>query len=595
MRINLQYSVKSFIELPQEIEEFSLSPFDLESIIAKGFALQPRISLDGIHGDTWIGKSSCEREVFINKDRAICNPLAGFSHEKFGVALTKNGKKFRVEGGDGLKLEGEKCSYMEVPGAIIISIYEKPYAHIVTSDYLYGLNVYERAYRGEPRSASAGYRAYTTIYADGRSQIFWEGKIEETGMLAQRALRIQNSTFVLSSRWLVRLEEDLPRPLVFLGEEADFLGLINEQPVFMIGGAPYRLEEASLIPLRRVGKLSPSASISIYDIAVVSLPGWLTVYDEEEKEILKVSKGEDSWCWAVRKSVFCCTRGLCGEISEGSSQIFVNAENSEERDRHSIVIDTEVPVVIDENGEERLLRPGENAKISRSDVSIFEPYIFDVRLRHILGAASAPIPSSPRKIKLEAEARVFESTGIHECGRPFFLEVEVLSLEAPMEIRLFIEGKEVKRGEKLELCLEELPDFLHPRAFDPVTQRSIELDPLIVNRVFVHEPSLGIEIEHHEGRSEILLKTNAEEVRGKLICSNREFGLKIPKSLIENCQLPAYFSLELRKNGFIYQRRKDIVIEDLDEDIVKKLKNGENESRIGGFLIRYYASLGPSS
>gem|GEM_PF-953949 len=587
MKLRLPYRVRSFFELPLLNYNPVLSLYDLESVVLRGLALHPRITLRGIEEGAFIDRvGDYSNPVFINRDKYVCEALAGFSHEKHGVAVVRSAKGFRVEAGDSLVLEGREVVYSSTPGALIAAVYDGLYTHIVTASYD-SIKVLDEAYRGRPVDASIGYRSFSINYSNGRSQVVASGSIIEIGFPVKALAALEDTVLVKSSNWVIKLGPDMPRPLTVV-KEAQFIGLHQELPVFKVMNELYRLEGGALTPLDCVKQLPEEAVATASDIIAVDYGHGLAAYDVNGKLFLNTPKNEDAECWSIEGRVFCCSKGLCGVVEPGEASVLIESTNEAGKDLHTVKLDSEVPLTAYCNDRYVRVDPGRSIDIVDEGVSILDAHTFNIELIHLLGSINTSIVSPPAQVLLKASAKAYVSTGLHECGGLSLVELNVAELIAPRRVKVFVEGSEVSQGERKSMCVDRVPDSLKVVAVDTAVKASRNLSSISVERVYIPTPSLSISIKHESEYSVIRIDTNAERVRAKLFCVNGEVDLTTPLSVVEDCVLPAYISVELRNKGFIYHSRRNVELKGLLNYILNNLKQGLMEYREGGFTSRYF-------
>ncbi|MEM4431002.1 MAG: hypothetical protein QXM08_07545 [Thermofilaceae archaeon] len=527
MRIKLPYAVKSFFELPLAEYEPVLSPYDRESVVLDGVALHPRVTTSGVQGDAWVlSVENCSKPVFINRDRYVCSAVAGFSHEKHGVALVKTGKGYSVEAGDGLKLSGDEAVCSQAPGATVLALYDPPWTHLITASYS-SVQVFEKAYKGKPVKTFTGYRSFSVVFNDGRSVLIYEGKVAEAGFPVEAVAFANNTILAKSSGWLVWMEPDLPKPTILIRDtDVEFNGFHQHLPVFSVNGKLHRLEGGALVDLNV--KLPKKAIATTRDITVIDAGDSLTAYDVNFKQVLNVPKDEVSRCWAVEGKVFCCTRGLCGIVEPGESYVYADPAGNAVKEYHAVRVASETPVLVAYSNAEHRVKPGNAVEVREENASILDSYLFNIEIQHLLGSAYVLIESPASSIDLNASAKAYVSTGLHECGGLAILELDVGELKAPSRVKVYIENTEVKPG-KHTICLDKVPSFVETVALDTLSRSRKTLGKISVEMVKVPEPSLSIVVEHGDGSSTVKIHSNAERASAKLICRNGVAELSIPE------------------------------------------------------------------
>ncbi|MEM4592917.1 MAG: hypothetical protein QW196_05910 [Sulfolobales archaeon] len=585
MRIKLPYTVKSFFELPLAEYEPMLSPYDRESVVLDGVALHPRVTTSGVQGDAWVlSVENCSKPVFINRDRYVCSAVAGFSHEKHGVALVKTGKGYSVEAGDGLKLSGDEAVCSQAPGATVLALYDPPWTHLITASYS-GVQVFEKAYKGKPVKTFTGYRSFSVVFNDGRSVLIYEGKVAEAGFPVEAVAFANNVILAKSSGWLVWMEPDLPKPTILIRDtDVEFNGFHQHLPVFSVNGKLHRLEGGALVDLNV--KLPEKAIATTRDITVIDAGDSLTAYDVNFKQVLNVPKDEVSRCWAIEGKVFCCTRGLCGIVEPGESFIYIDPVNSPFKEQHAVRLASEAPALAIYGGKVNRVAPGNALEIRDERASVLDTHVFHIEIRHLLGSADVLEKSPPSLVELSAKVKAYVSTGVHVCGGLSLLELDVKEIKAPSRVRILAENIVLKPG-KYSICIDRVPVVVEPTAVDTVSASSRKLSQIKVDVVEIPEPSLAVNVEHVDDHSIVRIETNAESVVARLVCRNGVAELSIPESTIRNCVTPAYIEVELRDKGFVYRYRRSIVLKGLLDHVLNSTGTGLHEYHEGGFVARY--------
>jgi len=370
----------------------------------KGIALHPRVTVAGVHGDAWVqSMENCVNPVFLNRDKYVCNAVAGFSHEKHGVSLVKTGKGYSVETGDGLKLTGEEAVYSQVPGAIIIALHDPPWTHLITASHV-GVQVFEKAYKGKPVKAFTGYRSFSVVFNDGRSVLIYEGKATEAGFPVEAVAFANNIILAKSSGWLVWMEPDLPKPTTLVRDvDVEFTGFHQHLPVFRLGNKLYRLEGGALVDLNI--SIPENTATTASDLIVADSSDTLSVFDVNLKPVLNVPKDESARCWAVEGKVFCCSKGLCGVVESGESFIYIDPIGDKVKEHHSVRVASETPALVIYNNVEYRVKPGNTVEIREEKASIVDSYLFSIEIRHPLGSTDVFIESPPSLIELTPARR----------------------------------------------------------------------------------------------------------------------------------------------------------------------------------------------
>ena len=422
MKIALKYTVKSHVELPHPSTP-TLSPFDYEHIVLLDYALQPEITPAGIISEAVFLKSpECESGVYVSRDKLICRAEAGFSHLAHGVAVTRTPKGYKVFTSSEI-LECERVVYASTPGAFIVACYEEPGTHVVTANYT-GVFIFRDAYSGKrPLSAHIGFNSYSVVFEDKRSVVIRGSSLVEIGVPVVAVAHTSEAIYGLSGKWLVKITGDY-KPLVALDIEPVFVGVSGGLPVFNINSKLYRLEGGALVELDYVK--DPVSSVSVQDI-IVDNSTLLRAYDAAGRLYLETPKSLEVKCWATRYGVLCCRSGLCGVIKPGTSVIQVDAVN---RGAHEVRVSSDVPLIVEYSNSVYRCKPGNVLSIREEGASVLRRHLFELALSHVLGSEYLPIASPPAKINVEASSRVYESTGLHECGGLALVELVVKKLRS---------------------------------------------------------------------------------------------------------------------------------------------------------------------
>jgi len=587
LKIVLGYSVKNYIELPQPSSP-ALSPFDYEHIVLTDYALQPEITPSGTHGDPlFIKTPKCEHGIYISKDRLECKAEAGFSHPTHGVAVVKGPRGPRVVTSSEA-LDCEKIVYDSRPGAFIATCFDGSSTSVVTTDYS-GLRVHRGLYRKKPVSVHVGFNSYSIVFDDYRSIIIYGDNPVEIGIPLAAVAYTGSNFYGVSGKWLVRVGGDGSyEPLVLLGDSYEFAGVSNSLPVFKGNGRLYRLEGGALVELDFVK--APVEKVSVYDIVVVDNARLLRAYDHSGKIFLELLKEPEVNCYATRYGVLCCRSGLCGLIEPGVSAINIEAYNNE---GHELRVASDVPLVLGYGDKQHYCRPGEPFVIREEKASVLKRLVFEAGVTHLLSSESIVVASPPAKVLVEAYGRVYESTGLHECGGLSLVELMIKRVEKPGRVKLEALGREVSEGPST-ICTNRTPDKLIVEAVDTVSGDRVRVVDLKPERVFIPEPRYWVKINHGEEGSTIELRVeDGELLKAVLKCRNGEASLKPGLNAVKECVLPAEVHLTLRKQGFIHNYKKSIAVPNLLDKLLDTMEPGLHEVKIGGFKLRYAATPYP--
>jgi len=588
LRIELEYRTKGCFELPLLDYFPRLSPYSMREIILEGIPLHPRITINGAEEGIWIEEAQdCEDPVFLNRDEAVCGAAAGISHERNGVALIKKGSRlFELRTGDGLKLTGKDAVFSKVPGVLVVALSDPPHTHIVTAGS-WGATIFEKAYRGIPRKASVGFRSFSVIYEEGRSQLIRDRTLEEAGFPAEAVALIDNSFLAWSSGWLLWINEEIPKPKAFAGsEKPEFAGFFMNLPVLSINSKLYRLEEGALIQLEKIGEVKGSATAS--DVAVIDEGNFVKAYDISFKPILSLPKDSSSSCWAADGKVFCCSRGICCFIEAGKSRASLEPQPGKE---HTLRIEAEgIPLTVEHRGAVKRITAGESTMLKEERATVLEPFSFEVQIFHPLGRIETSISSPPRNAEIEAELQVFKAPVPHECGGSAFGVIKVKRAKAPEGVELLVLGRELKEGKELEVCLEKIPEKLEVVALDTARNYAKTATILTPSIIEIDPPKVEVKIVHGERSSTIELSSDADRMLASLVCSNRKIDLSSGRREVRGCAVPAHLLITAVKKGFAFRYRKNIALSgllDFAERAVRK--EGKEIYREGGF----YAEIAP--
>jgi len=587
LKIVLGYSVKNYIELPRPSSP-SLSPFNYEHIVLTDYALQPEITPSGIHGDpVFIKTPECAHGIYISKDRLECKAEAGFSHSVHGVAVLKGSRGPRVVTSSEA-LDCEKIVYDSRPGAFIVACFDGSSTSVITADYS-GLRVHRGLYKRKPSSVYVGFDSYSVVFEDHRSIIIYSDNPVEIGIPILATAYTGSSFYGVSGKWLVKVSGDGSyEPLVLLGDNYEFAGVSNSLPVFKGNGRLYRLEGGALVELDFVK--APVERASVYDIVVVDNGRLLKAYDPSGKTFLELPKEPEVNCYATRYGVLCCRSGLCGLVEPGVSTINIEASNNE---GHELRVASDVPVLLSYGDKQHYCRPGEPFVIREEKASVLKRLVFEAGVTHLLSSESVTVASPPAKVSVEAHGRVYESTGLHECGGLSLVELMIKRVEKPGRVKLEALGREVSEGPST-ICTDRNPGTLLIEAVDAVSGDRVRVVDLKPERVFIPEPKYGVKIDHGEGSSTIELRVeDGELVKAVLKCRNGEALLKPGLNTVKECVLPAEVHLTLRKQGFIHNYKKSIAIPSLLDKLLNAMEPGLHEVRVGGFKLRYVATPYP--
>jgi hypothetical protein len=211
----------------------------------------------------------------------------------------------------------------------------------------------------------------------------------------------------------------------------------------------------------------------------------------------------------------------------------------------------------------------------------------------LLSSESIVVASPPAKVSVEAYGRVYESTGLHECGGLSLVELMIKRVEKPGRVKLEALGREVSEGPST-ICTDRNPDKLIVEAVDAVSGDRVRVVDLKPERVFIPGPRYTINVEHREESSTIELRVeDGELVKAVLKCRNGEAPLKQGVNTVKECTLPAEIYVTLRKQGFIHSYKKSIAVPSILDKLLNAMEPGLHEVRVGGFKLRYAAAPYP--
>ena len=146
--------------------------------------------------------------------------------------------------------------------------------------------------------------------------------------------------------------------------------------------------------------------------------------------------------------------------------------------------------------------------------------VFEAWLTHLLISESMAVASPPAKVSVKAYGRVYESTGLHECGGLSLVELMIKRVEKPGRVKLEALGREVPEGLST-ICTDGNPDTLLIEAVDTVSGDRVGVVDLKPERLFIPGPKYVVKIDHEEGCSTIELRVgDGELVKAVLKCRN---------------------------------------------------------------------------
>jgi len=522
-------------------------------------------------------KSLNASTVYTFKDRLECRVEAGFSHPVYGVAVARGARGPRVVSGEEV-FECEKVVYEKRPGAFILACHDGAYTHVVTASY-YGLQVHRELYKKKPSSVHIGFNSYSVVFEDRRSIIIYADTPIPMGIPVTALARAGDYFYGASGNWLIRVRSDGSyEPLVLLGEGYGFAGVSSGLPVFRINNKLYRLEGGALVELDFAKGVEKA---SVHDIVVVDNGRLLRAYDPAGKLFLELPKDPGANCYATRCGVLCCRSGLCGVIEPGTSIIQVDTVNKE---AHELRIASDIPLLVNYKDAVHRCRPSNVLSIREGSASVLRKHLFELVLDHVLSSEYLSLASPPARIIVEASGKAYESSGLHECGGLSLVELRVDKLEKPSRVRLEVLSREITTGINI-LCSDSSPDKLVIEAIDTIIGDRVQLSKVIIEKNYVPPPKYTVNVKHSKDHSIIDLNIeDGELIKATLKCRNIEIELKQGSNIVKNCVLPASIHLTLKKQGFIYSYKRDIVVPGL-LDIVLRASSVEDVN-IGGFKLR---------
>ena len=577
MRIALGYSVKSFVELPHPSSPV-LSPFDYEHIVLTDYVLQPEITPAGIIGEpVFIKTPECESAVYVSRDRVVCKAESGFSHIARGVAVVKAPRGYRVVTASEA-FDCESVVYAKIPGAFIVACYDGSSTHMITANYT-GVFVFRDVYSGKkPTSAHIGFDSHSVVFEDKRSIVIRGNSLIEIGVPVVAIAYTGEAVYGLSGKWLVKITQDY-KPLVALDVEPGFIGVSGGLPVFNINNKLYRLEGGALVELDYVK--GPVNNASVQDIVVVDNSNLLRAYDPAGRLYLEIPKSRDVKCWATRYSILCCRSGLCGIIEPGASIIHVEAVN---REIHELRVLGDIPLLVNYKDAVYRCRPSSILNIKEENASVLRKHLFEISIDHVLDSEYLALASPPARILLEASGKAYESSGLHECGGLSLVELRVDRVEKPTRVKLEVLGEEIAAG-RTTLCTDKSPEKLVVEAVDTVIGDRVQVGRVNIEKTWIPPPKYTINITHAGDYSIVDLEIDGGElVKAVLKCRNINIDLKQGSNIVKNCTLPATVHLTLRREGFLHNYKRDIIIPGLLDTVLKASDN--EDIVIGGFKLK---------
>lgn len=327
MELKLNYTVKSLVDVSQQLENAGLNPwstsaelsrYDFESIVYSGVE-HPRVTPYGSDSGAW---------------RRINNSggcIAWFN----GLRVAAAGKNYSITA-RGEEYYASRIAVGSTIGALIVAFYTGRYTSIAYSTTR-SIRVVEDAYKGIPVECSAGFKLFACTFRDGRSLVISESELWDLGVPARAiALLWDNSALVESSGWLVKTRRGEIKPITLA--EGVFAGFSGQQPLFTKNNLLVALEGSSLVEIAGVesGLATGFGSIIVIDKGRV-----LEVLNQDGEQEAVLEKSSDTRCWASRSGILCCRGAFCGLVEPGESYLKLEDIRGEPRD---IVVKAAIPV-----------------------------------------------------------------------------------------------------------------------------------------------------------------------------------------------------------------------------------------------------------
>ena len=561
MRLVLSYKYSKYIDLNDKVNAIAtLSMFDFVHIVLEGVVAHPEILANMSIGEgELVLQKPCENPVVIDKDNVVCN-AEGFSHTEFGVALKKSVGGYTMSSRKFL-WRCEDVKYLSVPGAFIAACFDGKYTNVVLTSYN-GLFYEEAVYRRKPTNVSLGYKLATVTFNDGRSIIIaYPNRIIEVGMPTEAiCLTPRDEFLVLSKNIIVEVGHEELRPLVLVNSKPIFKGFFYTLPVFQLGNALYVLDGGSLVK-----KIDVKGNATAWNIVVDDAFTDLFIYSPSLKLDLITRKELNTRCWATSEGVVCCRNSWCGLIENGETVIELEPLN----EVHGFIVRSDSYVKV--HSDLGKYTVNDVVKIVDEKASLLKPRSYVLSIEHLLGFTEAIFESSAKSIKVDVgEIVVYNSSGIHECGGFAYGIANVKVIEKPSRVIIKIGDSVVKDAGIVEFCTNNT-ELIPVIALDTVTNDVLQLFETKPEVRYIPTPKIDVKLRHFEKYSEVeIVKDNdVEVVKAKLCCN--DVCNDMPKR-IENCELPAFIELKVKKKGFIYSYRFDIVIPDLLDKVLGTIK-----------------------
>jgi hypothetical protein len=576
MRLVIGYRYSRYIDLSDRVNTNAvLSPFDFAHIVLEDVVTHPEILANMSIGEgEWILEKPCEGAVAIGKDRVICNAV-GFSHMRFGVAVKRSVGGYLVASSK-FSWSCEDVEYASIPGAHIVACFDGRYTNIALASFN-GLFYAEAVYRRRPISASIGYRLATVVFDNGRSIIVaYPDRVVEVGLPVEAiALTPREEMLVLSKNSIIEVSREETRPLVMLSSKPVFKGFFYALPAFQISNTVYALDGGSLVK-----RLDVKGDATAWNIVVDDASTELTVYNPSLRLDLVARKEPEARCWATPEGVVCCRGSWCGVVEPGESIIEAEPLN----ELHGFAIKSDVYAKVHSDLGAHIVK--ETARVVDENASLLRARQYALSVEHLLGYTDIILESPPKPVKVEISKAVIEtSSALHECGGIAHGVIDVRVVEKHDRVKVLAGRADIERTGSVEVCLNSI-ESIPIVAVDPVANDSLKLMDVKPEIHFISAPKADVKLRHFEGYSEaeIAKDSDAEVLEAKLCCNN--ICNDLPKR-IENCRLPAYIVVKVKKSGFVYSYKFNVSIPSLVNDVVEAVKGSVAKivrSSLGGFI-----------
>jgi len=577
MRLVIGYRYTRYIDLSDKVNTNAvLSPFDYTHIVLEDVVSHPEILTNMSIGEgEWILQKTCQNAVAIDRDKVICDAEAGFSHTRFGVAVKKSAGGWLVAS-NRFSWSCESIAYASVPGAIVVACFDDKYTNIALASFN-GLFYAEAVYRRKPVSASIGYRLASIVFDDGRSIIVaYPNKVVEVGLPVEAvALTPREEMLVFSKNSIIEVSHEETRPLVVTNDKPVFKGFFYALPAFQISSTLYALDGGSLVK-----KLDVRGEATAWNIVVDDAFTELAVYNPSLRLDLVARKEAEARCWATSEGVVCCRGSWCGVVEPGESIVEIEPLN----ELHGFAVKTDAYIKVHSDLGMHIVK--EATRVVDEKASLLKPRRYALAVEHLLGFTDIVFESLAKPVKVEiSKAFVETSPGMHECGGLAHGVVEVSAVEKPSRVKIVVGNAVIENVGKLEICLNSV-ESIPIIAVDPVANDSVKLLDVKPEARYLPAPRVDVKLKHFKNYSEaeIVSDSDAEVVEAKLCCNNTCTDL--PKR-IENCRMPAFIVVKVKKNGFVYSYRFDVSIPSLLYDAIDAVKGSSAKivrSTLGGFI-----------